>query len=265
MAIEPPKDRCPGRCNAAARKTLRTHADAVTAHQAALARWEDAWLTAEGDPEAEEAVGPRPEPPAEPDITWTRGEPVWCSRDRAAIKAALAELDDLAALLERWADGHRGAASGERTSGGGHGSRSTNPIADTLEEMYGALADVEADWREHRGLPPRPRRSDTEARSRTVAWLLRHADQILAHPGSVAFGRATVAWQARLQKLAKSEPIVRRRPVPCPRCDRRALRTRDDGYTQCGKCGRLLDEHEYSELAELAEVKLAVEHRQEAS
>lgn len=260
MPIEPSKDRCVGRCNAKARKALRAYADAVTAHKAALANWEHARIQADGDARLlAELDRIRPQPPAEPDITWTRGTPVWCSRDAAAIRAALADLDDLAALLESWSDGHRGAASGERTSGGQYGSRSPNPIADTLEEMYGELATVEANWREHRGLPPRPRRSTTEARSRTVAWLLAQLDGILAHPGSVEFGHAAIAWQARLQKLAKSDPVVRRRPVPCPRCDRRALRTRDDGYTQCAACGRLLDEDEYGDLAEAAEVKLAVE------
>ena len=47
----------------------------------------------------------------------TPGDPVWCSRDAAAIRRALVEIDDLAALLASWADGHRAAGSGERTSG----------------------------------------------------------------------------------------------------------------------------------------------------
>lgn len=260
-------DPCPGRCNARCRKAARDFEESVATHEAATARWEDAWLAAEGDPEAEAALGPRPVPPTEPDITWTPGAPVWCERDRAAIRRALVDLDDLAALLESWSDGHRGASSGERTSSRRTTAGSPSPIADTLDEMYQMLARVESDWRDaHEHLPPRPHRAGPEARPRTIAWLLGQLDAILAHPGSVRFGKGVLAWQRRLQEAAKSDPVVRRRPaVPCPRCDRRALRTRDDGYTQCGKCGRLLDEAEYDELAEAAEVRLAVEQRQEAS
>lgn len=263
---------CPGRCNARARKAVRDHEEAVRAYQDAMAGWLDARQQVLDAGDTDEAAGllaaldqRRPAPPAEPDIAWTPGEPTWCSRDRAAVRRALAELDDLAAMLESWADGHRGASSGERTSSS-RGPGSPSPVADTLDEMYRLLARAEADWRDaNPHLPPRPPRGGPEARARTIAWLLSQLDEILAHPGSVAFGRGVLAWQRRLQTLAKSDPVVRRRPaVPCPRCDRRALRTRDDGYTQCGKCGRLLDEQEYDDLAEAAEVRLAVE-QQEAS
>lgn len=259
---------CPGRCNARARKLQADHEAAVAAYDAALARWQNARdqaLDAADERTLDALDRARPRPPAEPDVTWTPGEPVWCDRDRAAVRRALAEIDDLAALLASWSDGHRGAVSGERTSGRRPGSASPSPIADTLDELYRALTAVEDDWREHRGLPPRPQRGGPEARARCIAWLLSQLDQILAHPGSVQFGRATLAWQTRLQKLTHSDPVVRRRPVPCPRCDRRALRTRDDGYTECAGCGRLMDEDEYNEHAEAAEVRLAVEQQQEAS
>ena len=259
-----PGNACPGRCNARARKLQADYETAVTAYEDAAGRWHDAKCQAldAGDADVLDALDrARPQPPAEPDITWTPGEPVWCDRDRAAIRRALVEIDDLAALLESWSDGHRGASSGERTSGHrpGSASPSPSPIADTLDELYRMLAKCEADWRDHRGMPPRPHRGGPEARARTVAWLLGQLDEILSHPGSVPFGRGVLAWQSRLQHLAKSDPVVRRRPVPCPRCDYRALRTRDDGYTQCGHCGRLLSEDEYGELAEAAEVRLAVE------
>lgn len=258
-----PGNACPGRCNARARKLQADHETAVAAYEHALERWHDAKGQAldAGDADVLDALDrARPRPPAEPDITWTPGEPTWCARDSAAIRRALVEIDDLAALLESWSDGHRGASSGERTSSRRTTAASPSPIADTLDEMYQMLARVEADWRDaHEHLPPRPRRAGPEARPRTIAWLLGQLDQILAHPGSVPFGRGVLAWQSRLQHLAKSDPVVRRRPVPCPRCDYRALRTRDDGYTQCGHCGRLLSEDEYGELAEAAEVRLAVE------
>ncbi|WP_433233776.1 hypothetical protein [Actinomadura nitritigenes] len=257
------KDHCPGRCNARYRKAWRDHRAAAAEHQNALGRWEDARLQAAGDPELLAALDRvRPAAPVEPDLAATPGEPVWCAKDVAGIRRALAELDDLAALLESWSDGHRGASSRDRTGGSraGSASPSPSPIADTLDELYRALAKVEDDWREHRGAPPRPHRGAAEARMRCIGWLMGQLDQILAHPASVQFGKATMAWQRRLQELTRSDPVVRRRPaVPCPRCDRRALRTRDDGYTQCGKCGRLLSEEEYNELADMAEVRLAIE------
>lgn len=253
------------------------HNEDLDAWREALARWENARQQVL---DAEAAGGPtdetrgilrrldeiRPQRPLPPEVGFTPGVPVFCGRCVAAIRRALADLDDLAALLESWSDGHRGAASGERTSSRRTTAGSPSPIADTLDEMYQMLARVESDWRDaHEHLPPRPHRAGPEARPRTIAWLLGQLDAILAHPGSVRFGKGVLGWQAKLQALAKSDPVVRRRPaVPCPRCDRRALRTRDDGYTQCGKCGRLLDEAEYDELAEAAEVRLAVE-QQEAS
>ena len=252
-------DACPGPCNARSRKLHADYETAVTAYEDALERWHDAKAQAldAGDDHMLDALDRnRPQPPATPDIAWTPGDPTWCPRDRAAIRKALAELDDLAALLESWSDGHRGASSGERTSSRRTTAGSPSPVADTLDELYQLLARAEADWRDaHEHLPPRPHRAGPEARPRTIAWLLGQLDQILTHPGSVPFGRGVLAWQSRLQHLAKSDPVVRRRPVPCPRCDYRALRTRDDGYTQCGHCGRLLSEDEYGELAEAAEVR----------
>lgn len=257
---------CPGPCSSRAWQMALDHNAALDAWREALTRWENARTDAvdAGDSSVVAALDTmRPQRPAPPEVTFTPGDPVFCPRCHAAIRRALVELDDLAALLESWSDGHRGASSGERTSTRRPGTGSPSPIADTLDELYQALARVEADWRDARGLPPRPHRAGPEARARTVAWLLGQLDQILMHPASAAFGRATLKWLARLQKLSKTDPVVRRRPaVPCPRCDRRALRTRDDGYTQCGKCGRLMDEDEYDELAEAAEVRLAAEERE---
>lgn len=261
---------CPGPCSSRAWRMALDHNDAVDGWREALARWHDAREDAvtAGDAEMVTALDRiRPQRPAPPEVTFTPGDPVFDPRCRAAIRRALVELDDLAALLESWSDGHRGASSGERTSTRRPGAGSPSPIADTLDELYRMLAKCEADWRDHRGMPPRPHRTGPEARARTVAWLLGQLDEILSHPGSVPFGRGVLAWLAKLQRLAKSDPVVRRRPaVPCPRCDRRALRTRDDGYTECAGCGRLMDEDEYNTLAESAEVELAVEqHQQEAS
>ncbi|TDB83699.1 hypothetical protein E1264_27395 [Actinomadura sp. KC216] len=58
---------------------------------------------------------------------------------------------------------------------------------------------------------------------------------------------------------ARGPPPRPRRGAVEARARTRALRTRDDGYTQCEKCGHLLDEREYNELVAQAEIKLALE------
>lgn len=195
---------------------------------------------------------PRPDQPGSVPVLPVAGDPVWCSRCTGMIRRALAEVDELASLLERWADGHRGAASGERIGRRRTGAPSPSPIADTLDELYTALTTVEDQWRQARGLGARPKRGRVEARLRCIGWLLGQLDNILLHPGSVQFGRATLAWQDRLQKMTRSDPVVRRRGARCPRCDPpgRTLRTRNDGYTECVKCGLWMNEDEYDDLAD---------------
>lgn len=124
------------------------HNTAVDAWREALTRWH----TARGDAVTAGDAGVvaaldkmRPQRPAPPDVAFTPGDPTFCGRCVAAIRRALVELDDLAALLESWSDGHRGASSGERTSTRRPGSGSPSPIADTLDELYRMLAKCEAD------------------------------------------------------------------------------------------------------------------------
>lgn len=221
-------DVCPGPCNARARKHQ--------AYRVALRA----------------GAKPRPEQPGSVPVLPVAGQPVWCERCTSLITRALPTLDDLAAAIEAEADGFRGAGSGERTGARRSSSaRSPSPSADVLEEMYRFLTTVEDQWRDARGLGSRPHRVDPEARPLCVKWLLTQLGNILAHPGSVRFGVGVLAWQQRLQELAHAEPVARARPaVRCPRCDRLALRRRDDGLTECAKCGRWLNEKEYQELAD---------------
>ncbi|KAB2347333.1 hypothetical protein [Actinomadura rudentiformis] len=188
-----------------------------------------------------------PQPPATPAEACVLGAPVWCSRCRARIRGALGSIGDLAALLESWADGHRGAASGEQILSRRASTPSPSPITDTLDELYGRLAEVEAGWRAHAGHQTRPRRSrNAEARELVLAYLQAHLDEMLKHPGSVTFGYEVWVWERRLRTLAKSDPVVRKRPGRCPRCRLvNVLRTRDDGHTECCDCGRLMNEEEY--------------------
>jgi hypothetical protein len=261
----PAEDACPGPCNRRYRDTWTTHAENLTA-------WRTAWTNAHEhaaqlladlphdqppEPELLDALDAitlpdglqLPDPPNEPTTPCRIGIPVWCRNCHNRIRAALVELGDLAAMLEAWADGHRGAASGEHVPTRRATAPSPSPITDTLDALYGALAEVEAQWREHAGHQPRPSRArGADARQRTLNYLLEQSEHILDNPGSVRFGKGVLAWLSRLQRMAKTDPVVRSRPGRCPRCTWvNVLQTRDDGYTECRNCGRLLSEDEYQD------------------
>jgi hypothetical protein len=219
---------CVGFCN-------RSYRDAWNAHEAAV----DEWLEAEHDQ--------RGDPPAEPDEPCTLGDPVWCGRCAGAVRRALTQVDDLAALLDSWSDGHRGASSGETVSRRAADAGTPSPIAGTLDELYGDLVAMEDAWRTRRRYRPRPRRArNGHARALTVAWLLGQLDDILLTAESAEFGYRVLRWQRVLHKMTKTEPVARRRPGRCPRCGWvNVLQTRDDDITECSNCGRLMLEEEY--------------------
>lgn len=226
---------CPGPCNNAPRR-------AVEEHEQALAVWHDA------DPET------RGEPPEPSDLAdaWTDGDPVWCGRCAARIRASLAELDYLVAILVATADGHRQVTKAEPVSGS-HATPTPSAPVDLADELLAYLTKVEEQWREFTQLGPRPARPrGARALTTVIAWLLGHLDDILANHGSAGFGRSVLGWHRRLEHITKTEPELCRRPAPCPRCDKRSLARRDDGYTICRDCGRLLSEDEYQDLVQTA-------------
>ncbi len=248
MPINP--EACPGVCNRAARTAWTAYDAAVEAHTHNMQQW----LTLPGDDRPA-----HPQPPAQPTTPVTPGQPVWDPRCARTIRDALAELDDVAAILAASIDGHRGAAIA--------GPNGTKPldhktIVDSLDELYGDLAEVEDQWRQARGYAGRPRRArGAHARAVTVGWLLDQLDDILLHPGSVEFGLSVLRWQRRLRGMAKVDPASKRSPIRCPRCRERQVSRREDGFWECG-CGRLLtqaehdreyarqaDEHEQQEVA----------------
>ena len=240
---------CPGPCN-------RRYREAVDAYDAAVAAYEHVMSLA-----GTLRVGWHP--PERPSINPALGDPVWCGRCASLIRSALAELDDLASLLAAASDGHRGSAWHGNRIPSQIAKRSTapspSPIADTLDELYGALVKVEDDWREFRGYPPRSRRDrGGHARRLAIVFLLDELDAILAHPGSIYFGAATLAWQRRLRAISHSDPVGRHSPIRCPRCGEHSVRRGDDGYYECGGCGRLLSQEEHdSEYSKQAD-ELAV-------
>lgn len=242
-------DACPGPCANAARRAwqqydqdairygyeMELYADAYTRYQAAIEVWRI--------PLADYPIEPRePSRPQQPGMPVAAGYP-WCPRCPRIIRHALAEVDDTAALLNATVDGHRGAAMS--------GPNGTKPLAHTaiieaLDELYGDLVDVEDQWRAARGYPARPPRGrGADARMRTVGWLLGVLDDILLDPWSVEVGLNILHWQRKLLRMTKSDPTSRRSPIECPRCRERQVQRRDDGYYECGSCGRLLNEVEH--------------------
>ncbi|MGH3376002.1 MAG: hypothetical protein ACRDP6_14785 [Actinoallomurus sp.] len=256
---------CHGPCNRGYRRAIDDHETAKVIHEAALATYEEDTLPAYEDAHAwwkthadagvlvvREPTRPAPPTkPTEPTIAHNVADPVWCTRCPGAIRAALANLDDLADLLASWSDGHRGATSGEKVGKTGPKAHpgSPSPIGDTLDELYGALVEIEDLWRDANGYLKRPQRArDARARRQVIAFLAEELRDILNNPGSVKFGLGILAWERRLQAMTTSEPVIQRRPAHCPKCGRRALWSRADGMTECRVCGRLLHEHEYEEL-----------------
>jgi hypothetical protein len=258
---------CPGPCNRKYRRAIDNHETAKVIHEHALTAHHEQAIPAYEDayawwkPHADAGVlvvrePTRPEPPtepAEPTVAHNVANPVWCSRCPGLIRAALSNLDDLASLLDSWSDGHRGGTSGQKLGKTGPKAHPGSPsrIADELDDLYGALVQVEDLWRDHCGYPERGQRArDGRARRLTIAFLLEELRDILGNPGSVKFGLGILAWERRLQAMTTSEPVIQSRPARCPnsQCRQRALWTRADGMTECRKCGRLLHEHEYAEL-----------------
>ena len=232
---------CPGGCNAAWRRAWRDHETALAAYQKALAEWSALPVDGRGE---------RPQRPPEPTTEPIHGDPTWCSRCVAAIRSALAELDDLAAVLSATDDGYRPDSRLTARVSGTAGSPTPSPVVDMLDDLYSVLTAAE-DWvRAARNYPPRPRRTGRGVHARTacIAWLMGELPVVLALPDSVSFGQGVFEWRGRLRAATSSAPERSAQPGRCPRCEQRALRPRGDGYVECARCGRLLSPQEYQTL-----------------
>lgn len=189
-----------------------------------------------------------PERPEPPDMSYNLGEPFLCGRCKPRMRRALSEVDRLAALLDSWADGHRGATSGEKVSRSSSSPASPSPISVILDTLYQEVTDVEDEWREHQGYAKVRRGTSRGAHGRTlaIAFILDHFTSIFLSKDHIEFCSRTLKWERLLIAQTKSDPVVRSRPGRCPRCSLvNVLQTRDDGYTVCTDCGRLLSEEDY--------------------
>ncbi|ASU81517.1 hypothetical protein CDO52_00800 [Nocardiopsis gilva YIM 90087] len=233
---------CPGPCNRTWRQLRDTHADAL-----------DAWAAA--------APEHRGDPPDPPEVEPVPGEPVWCRRCAGAIRHSLADLDNLSALIAAEADGHRGRGDDSDKVRRSKGTPSPSPAADLIDALYGDLTHWEAVYREAIGAGTRPERSrGATALTISISWLSVHLDGVLTWPWSVDMGLAVLRWQRRLQATAKARPPARRKPFPCPRCDRRTLIYEEDrDLIRCENpdCCRVLSIDEYDAHVTEQEGKMA--------
>src|SRR5260221_1818333 len=106
------------------------------------------------------------------------GEPVWCPPCAARIRHNLAELDELAALLNATADGQR-EQPGNPSPATCH-APSPSHAADTLDELTSILTAWENTYRDLRQCPSAPRPGYlASVTTATAAWLTPHLSSIL--------------------------------------------------------------------------------------
>ncbi|MEV0306514.1 hypothetical protein [Nonomuraea fuscirosea] len=248
MPIDP--QACPGVCNRRARRAWEEYDQAVIAYAEAMDVYVEkhsmyraafaVWHPPLASPPIEPREPARPEPPA---MQVFHANPVWCRRCPRAIRGALYQINETAAILYAEITGHRSAVVT-----GMNGRKPLDPpeVIELLDNMYGDLVEVAGYWAEARNHPFRPPRSrGSHARNVTISYLLGELDDILLHPASVEFGGKALYWERKLLNTAKADPASRRSPIQCPRCRERELHREDDGYYKCRSCECLLTQEEH--------------------
>src|SRR6185312_7857785 len=157
----------------------------------------------------------RPQPP---DVVPMEGQPTWCSRCTASIRAQLGELDEVAPLRDANADGYD-SSSGEQRVGGSRDAPSPSEEGDDRDEMLSMLLSWESAFRDLRGWPSPPRRGFlASARTSVVAWLGEHLDDILSSPLAEDFGAEVMQWHREFKAKAKAGTRRLPKPLRCPGC-----------------------------------------------
>ncbi|MFN2636862.1 MAG: hypothetical protein ABR585_07545 [Gemmatimonadaceae bacterium] len=185
------------------------------------------------------------------------GSPIWCLSDSAAIRAALADLDEQMALRFLASDGHGSINLQERVSSSPE-PNSPSPAHDDLDELIRWLRDWENAYRETQPhLPTTPYRGEAApALSSATGWLGMHLDVILAHPDiAEGFGIGVLYWHSRVTAAAKTRPRRLSKQLRCPQChlatlaqiegeDRIECRNRDCGASRGGPMVMTQDEYD---------------------
>lgn len=185
------------------------------------------------------------------------GQPVWCPPCTTAIRAAIADMPELAVRLVLEVDSGVAAALSEYVSGSKERRLHEHEAAAfALEDLATFIGDWDDYTRRDRNLPST--RNHTLDHAHTVAassrFLLIHLDWILTqHPGdhdvtgadvAEGFGIELLALYRRVQNLTSAQDVepVRIAGVPCTNCDRMTLEHEVDdagkqtGYIRCRRC-----------------------------
>jgi hypothetical protein len=184
---------------------------------------------------AYDPLDPGQERPEPPEITPWPGEPVWCRPCQARISQRLAQLDDLASILARYADGHRDAPDGPMVSGTAE-TMSPSAAQDMADDLARMLGGWESAYRELTEAPT-PRRNPDQAEWITAcsAWLAARLPRILASPMGEDFGHEILSWHREMTAQAKAGTRKLRKPLRCPGCQMLTLTwTEGDESVYCG-------------------------------
>ena len=236
-----PDDACPGSCNGSYRRRRALYEADVKAYAAELETRADA--------------DPIPEPPVAPDIQPWLGVPVWCGKCQSIIRAELAELDDLAALITAIPPLARPADTGAGRVAGTRDAPSPSGRMDDIEELGEWLRSWEALARSDD--ENRPRRGYLATEMTTVtAWLSAHFDPLITNPDVAGdFGEEIRRWHRDMAQRASAGRMTRHQKKHCPRCNLYTLwLVIGDDYIRCVNedCKRAMTRQEYDGLADAA-------------
>lgn len=237
---------CPGQCNFAWRQAKKRAAEAI-------------------------AKGGRPRPH---DLQPVPGAPVWCRNCQTTIVDAVSTLPGLAADLAAMPGGQLLAAETQGRFATRAGSPSGSPAWDAADEIVRWACDREAELRDHLGHrhPPQPPvrvhlvdaagldpdlvgpvLHDPARRRRlvdAVAYLRTWSTAWLSTDYAVQDGRQALQLARRGQHTTGQDRLVHHLPLPCLRCDAKALRREDGSETcYCKNCDARWTEGDYQRLA----------------
>jgi hypothetical protein len=225
-------------------------------------RYREAWDAYRQAIQDYDPLDPDQSRPKPPDIRPRPGEPVWCPDCKTLIVQRLAELDDLAAMLDFVADGHHSAEALERVT------RSSEPAspsqaADDLNELHTMLYGWEMAYRDIQRWPSPPRRGELASRETScIAWLSHHLPGILASPVAKDFGTEVLQWHRSTAGQAKAGVRTLKMPLRCPGrgCGLLTLFWTEGGdrvECQSPACGLILSREQYE--TEVGNVAGAIE------
>lgn len=195
---------CPGPCNAHYRKVQEAFRRELAAY----------------DP-----LDPHQARPQPPDVRPWYGEPVWCGVCAAKIRQRLGDLDDVACILARYADGHRDAPDGPLVNRSA-AAPSPSEAGDMADDVARMLGGWEKAFRDLNGWKAARREGDLASWITVCsAWLMGHLTAILHSAISEDVGKEILAWHREIDGRANWELRRVKKPLRCkmPSCQQLTL------------------------------------------